>query len=54
MHVQIERLRRDQREAIYYQKKLKRKGKEILAYKIGKKIEYMSQFIEQMDSVKGD
>jgi len=54
MHVQIERLRKDQREAIYYQKKLKRKGKDDLAYKIGKKVAYMSQFIEEMDSVKGD
>jgi|TARA_B110000908_G_scaffold83746_1_gene100194 hypothetical protein len=54
MDVQIERLRKDQREAIYYQKKLKRKGKDTLAYKIGKKIEYMSQYIEQMDSIKGD
>ena len=53
MHVQIERLRKDYREAIYYQRKLKKKGKNTLAYKMGKKIEYLSQYIEQMDSVKG-
>ncbi len=53
MHVQIERLKKDQREAIYYQRKLKKKGKDILAYKMGKKIQYLSHFIDQMDSVKG-
>jgi cell fate (sporulation/competence/biofilm development) regulator YmcA (YheA/YmcA/DUF963 family) len=53
MHVQIERLKKDQKEAIYYQKKLKRKGKDVLAYKMQKKIEYLNKYIEDMASVQG-
>ena len=55
MHVQIERLKKDQKEAIYYQKKLKRKGKEILAYKMQKKIEFLNRHVEDMNmaTVKG-
>tara|TARA_B100000780_G_scaffold195638_1_gene138049 strand:+ start:5428 stop:5598 length:171 start_codon:yes stop_codon:yes gene_type:complete len=49
MHVQIERLKKDQKEAVYYQKKLKRKGKEVLAYKMQKKIEFLNRHIEDMN-----
>lgn len=53
MHVQIERLKKDKNEAIYYQKKLKRKGKDILAYKMQKKIDHLSKYIEDMATVQG-
>ncbi len=53
MHVQIERLKKDKNEAIYYQKKLKRKGKDVLAYKMQKKIEYLNKYIEDMALVAG-
>jgi cell fate (sporulation/competence/biofilm development) regulator YmcA (YheA/YmcA/DUF963 family) len=55
IHVQIERLKKDQKEAVYYQKKLKRKGKDVLAYKMQKKIEFLNRHIEDMNmaTVKG-
>ena len=39
---QIERLKKDIREATYYQRRLTKKGKNTLAYKMEKKIQYMS------------
>lgn len=39
---QIERLKKDIREATYYQRRLTKKGKDTLAYKMEKKIQYMS------------
>lgn len=42
---QIERLKRDVREATYYQKRLTKKGKYTLAYKMEKKIQYMSNML---------
>ena len=47
-YIQIERLKKDQKEAVYYQKKLKRKGKDVLAYKMQKKIEFLNRHIEDM------
>ena len=37
-YIQIERLKKDKNEAIYYQRKLLKKGKDVLAYKMSKKI----------------
>ena len=37
--IQIERLKKDISEAQYYQKRLIKKGKHVLAYKMGKKID---------------
>jgi hypothetical protein len=48
MFLQIERLKKDISEAIYYQKRLLKKGKHNLAYKIGKKIDYMSHTLNEM------
>ena len=45
-YTQIERLKRDISEALYYQKRLTKKGKHVLAYKMGKKIDYMRQCLE--------
>ena len=41
-YTQIERLKKDISKAIYYQKRLTKKGKHTLAYKMGKKIDCMS------------
>ena len=43
---QIERLRKDVREATFYQKRLTKKGKHTLAYKMEKKIQYMSNLLD--------
>jgi hypothetical protein len=43
---QIERLRKDISEAVYYQRRLEKKGKSNLAYKMGKKIEYMKNCLD--------
>lgn len=50
-YTQIERLKRDIAEALYYQKRLIKKDKHILAYKMGKKIEYMKQRLEDTTDV---
>ena len=52
MFVQIERLKKDISEAVYYQKKLLKKGKHVLAYKMGKKIDYMSHALSEMKEYK--
>lgn len=48
-YTQIERLKRDISEAVYYQKRLTKKGKHTLAYKMGKKIDYMSQCLNDTE-----
>jgi hypothetical protein len=53
MVIQIERLKKDQREALYYQRRLKKRGKDILAYKMQKKIEYLSQQIKDINQLGG-
>ena len=40
-YIQIERLKKDRNEALYYQKKLMKKGKDVLAYKMEKKIAHL-------------
>ena len=47
MHVQIERLKKDKNDAIYYQRKLRRKGKDVLAYKMQKKIDQILLYLMQ-------
>jgi hypothetical protein len=53
MVTQIERLKKDEKEAIYYQKRLMKKGKKVLAYKMQKKIEFIKQHIEDMILIQG-
>ncbi len=53
MVIQIERLKKDQREALYYQRRLKKRGKDILAYKMQKKIEYLNQQIKDINQLGG-
>jgi hypothetical protein len=49
--IQIERLKKDISEAQYYQKRLIKKGKHVLAYKMGKKIDYMHHTLNDMKAV---
>jgi len=49
---QIERLKRDKKEALYYRKRLIKRGKDTLAYKMQRKIEYLSKHIDQMESLR--
>ena len=52
MVIQVERLKKNEKEALYYQRKLIKKGKNVLAYKMQKKIEYIKQHIEEMSTVQ--
>jgi hypothetical protein len=52
MVIQVERLKKDEKEALYYQRKLIKKGKNVLAYKMQKKIEDIKQHIEEMSTVQ--
>lgn len=49
---QIERLKKDKKEALYYRKRLIKRGKDTLAYKMQRKIEYLSRYIDQMESLR--
>ena len=49
---QIERLKRDKKEALYYRKRLIKRGKDTLAYKMQVKIEYLTNHINQMESLR--
>ena len=51
MFIQIERLKKDISEAQYYQKRLIKKGKHVLAYKMGKKIDYMYHVLNDIKAV---
>ena len=50
-YIQIERLKRDRNEALYYQRKLIKKGKNVLAYKMEKKIAHLNNFLNDMEDV---
>lgn len=50
---QVERLKKDQKEALYYQRRLVKQGKQVLAYKMQKKIEFIKQHIEDMTLIQG-
>jgi len=45
---QLERLKKDKKEALYYQRKLMKKGKNVLAYKMEKKIAHIDRYINDM------
>lgn len=49
VYTQIERLKRDQKEALHYSNKLIKNGKNALAYKIQKKADYIAQCINEMN-----
>ncbi len=51
MVIKLDRLKQDKREAIYYQNKLKEKGKDNLAYKMQKRIEVMNTHIEEISKL---
>lgn len=48
MSKEIERLKRDKRETLNYQKRLLKKGKSDLAYKMQKKADYITETIRFM------
>jgi len=48
MVIKIDRLKKDKREAIYYRNRLKRKGKDVLAYKMQKRIINIDLHLEQI------
>jgi len=50
-YIQIERLKKDKNEAIYYQRKLLKKGKDVLAYKMSKKIAYLDYHLNDMEAI---
>jgi hypothetical protein len=52
MVIQVERLKRDEKEALYYQRKLMKKGQKVRAYQMQKKIEYIKQHIEEMSHIQ--
>ena len=50
-YIQIERLKKDRNEAVYYQKKLMKKGKDVQAYKMEKKIAHLNHFLDDMEAI---
>jgi len=48
-YIQIERLKRDQREASHYQNRLLKKGKDVKAYKLQRKIDFINQHLEDWE-----
>jgi len=50
-YIQIERLKKDRNEALYYQRKLLKKGKSVLAYKMEKKIAHLNHYLQDMEEV---
>ena len=50
-YIQIERLKKDRNEALYYQRKLIKKGKDVLAYKMEKKIAHLNQYLNDMEAI---
>ena len=50
-YIQIERLKKDRNEALYYQKKLIKKGKDVLAYKMEKKIAHLNHCLDDMEAI---
>ncbi len=50
---EIERLKRDRNETLNYRKKLLKKGKEVLAYKMQKKVDYINETINYLQATGG-
>jgi uncharacterized membrane protein (DUF106 family) len=48
---EIERLKRDRKETQHYQRSLQKKGKDTHVYKMQKKIEYLSDYINELSRV---
>ena len=53
MITELERLKRDQREAFRYTKRLKEKGKDTLSYKINKKALNLNKHIRELQTIGG-
>tara|TARA_B110000977_G_C11030723_1_gene475134 strand:- start:1335 stop:1541 length:207 start_codon:yes stop_codon:yes gene_type:complete len=50
-YIQIERLKKDKREATHYQNRLLKKGKDVKAYKFQRKIDFINQHLEEWDTI---
>jgi len=50
---EIERLKRDRNETLNYRRKLLKKGKDVLAYKMQKKVDYITETIKYMQAAGG-
>ena len=50
---EIERLKRDRNETVNYRRKLLKKGKDVLAYKMQKKVDYITEAIKFMQAAGG-
>lgn len=51
MITELERLKRDQREAFRYKRRLKEKGKDALSYKINKKALNLNHHIRELQTI---
>jgi len=48
----VERLKRDRKETLHYRKKLLKKGKDVLAAKMLKKVSYIDQHLSDMQAIQ--
>lgn len=48
----VERLKRDRKETLHYRKKLLKKGKDVLAAKMLKKVSYIDQHLSDMEAIQ--
>ena len=53
MITELNRLKRDYKEAIHYKRRLKSRGKDTLAYKINKKALGLKQHIRELNNIGG-
>jgi hypothetical protein len=47
---EIERLKRDRNETIHYQRRMEKKGKDSHVYRLQKKIDHLSDYIQEITS----
>ncbi len=45
---EIERLKRDRNETLHYQRRMEKKGKDTHVYKLQKKIDHLSEYIQEL------
>ena len=48
----VERLKRDRKETLHYRKKLLKKGKDVLAAKMLKKVSYIDQHLSDREAIQ--
>ncbi len=50
---EIERLKRDMNETIHYQRRMHKKGKDSHVYRLQKKIDHLSDYIQEISEITG-